>query len=219
VWVRSFDNALAVKNTACVVAGLIDRIATSKGEVDTEQLYHKARGACVIIYAEVKKTAVYTLAFICLFVALRFGARSWGRRPSDAKLIKQFYDNRNAFEKLREMLQQDAFVTRIAGDGISTAHTSAGKPEEIGFPPGRYVEYVTALKQAGALSAIRDRSELRFPVAVWGFAGKGWRIAVTWRESPPSPLIPSLDDFGKTINKWDQAYRRIEGNWYLWIIW
>src|SRR6266850_6383857 len=49
VWVRSFDNALAVKNTACVVAGLIDRIATSKGEVDTEQLYHKARGACVII--------------------------------------------------------------------------------------------------------------------------------------------------------------------------
>jgi len=28
-----------------------------------------------------------------------------------------------------------------------------------------------------------------------------------------------LDHFKKTTREWEQAYRKIDENWYLWIIW
>lgn len=75
------------------------------------------------------------------------------------------------------------------------------------------------LKKCGITNVVRDEDELRFIVAARGFAGKGYRIAITYTESKPTPLLPSLDDFKKTTHSWEQAYRHIEGNWYFWIIW
>jgi ABC-type glycerol-3-phosphate transport system permease component len=38
--------------------------------------------------------------------------------PSDATLVKQFYDNRNDFEKLRGMFQQDSNIVQVAAHGV-----------------------------------------------------------------------------------------------------
>ena len=75
------------------------------------------------------------------------------------------------------------------------------------------------LAEAGADQAIRDLQDIRFPVAGWGFASKGWRVAITYRDVPPTNSIESLDDFKKTRSGWEDAYRPITDGWYLWIIW
>jgi len=75
------------------------------------------------------------------------------------------------------------------------------------------------LRDVGASGAIRDGHDLRFPVAAWGFASHGWRIAITYRDVPPTETVKSIDKFKKGYPEWAQAYRPIEDGWYIWIIW
>jgi hypothetical protein len=167
------------------------------------------------------RTALKAFGVVLIaFLGLLLWARSCATPPRDAELVDQFRRNKQAFEVLKQMLSEDTSIRQIARFGIATTSDPVARPvHEADFPEERYQEYLRVLEKAGAQQAIRDGHDLRFPVAGWGFAGRGWRIAITWRDVPPTNTIQSLDHFEKTNREWDHAYRPIEDGWYIWIIW
>jgi hypothetical protein len=167
------------------------------------------------------------LLMACLVAALlqaAFLLNFLFERPRDAALAAQFAAHKNAFEDLRKMLREDKqLAVAYRSGGVSSTNQVLGtcSLEEAGITTVRYEAYRAKLRECGAGSIIRDEDGCRFYIAGSGFASKGYRIAVSWRDSVPNPTIRirSLDDFRKTTNAWEVAYRPLEGHWYLWIIW
>ena len=59
--------------------------------------------------------------------------------PKEAALIQNFQDHRAAFEKLRDMLQADAHLRRVAGWGVEINEPFfLGMPSDDIFPKARY---------------------------------------------------------------------------------
>jgi hypothetical protein len=141
-------------------------------------------------------------------------------RPTDASLIHQFKTSQVVFEEVKQMLKTDEQIGGVAGDYVfRTNSLVANSCAEAGISVERQKRYSDLLKQAGVRSVEREGNEIHFPVARWGAFSHGWRIAVIWTDVKPKPLIANLDDFKKTTNKWEQAYRPLGDGWYLWIIW
>jgi len=142
------------------------------------------------------------------------------KRPTDASLIHQFKTNQVVFEEVKQMLRADEQIGGVAGDYVfRTNSLVANSCAEVGISVERQKRYSDLLAQAGLQSVRRDGNEIRFPVARWGAFSHGWRIAIVWTDIEPKPTVANLDDFKKTTNKWEQAYRPLGGGWYLWIIW
>jgi hypothetical protein len=165
------------------------------------------------------------LAFAIFIAVVVFAAgtflTSGLERPKDADLVAQFAKHKAVFDELRQMLSADNSLRSIEKGGVSSMkervlHSTLA---DTGISKERYDLYVAKLQQCGVSILIHDEDEFRFAVAGSGFASKGYRIAITYTESKPTPLLPTLDDFKKTTHSWEQAYRHIEGNWYVWIIW
>jgi hypothetical protein len=157
---------------------------------------------------------VLVVGFTLLVVLLR------SKVPTDAELVGRFHTNRVVLETLRDMLKVDKQIAVVADWGINT--TNSPVPTDLavaGLSEARYQEYRSLMKRAGVLSCISSGSEYRFLVASDGWAGSGYRVAITWTEFTPDHLISSLDEFHKTKNEWEQVYRRLEDGWYLWMIW
>jgi hypothetical protein len=144
---------------------------------------------------------------------------SFSGKPSDEALVKQFREHRKEFELLREMMAKDSKIASVRDWGVSTNKWGSTPLEDAGIDEKRHTEYLGVLKRAGVKVAVRDEDEIRFAVAGSGFASKGYRIAVTYRETEPAPLLKSLDDFRKTKTESEHAYRKLDDRWYLWIIW
>jgi hypothetical protein len=164
-----------------------------------------------------RNVTMLVILMSCAFLFLWVRSRS--TPPSDSKLIKQFYDHRIDFEKLRTMLREDSKIIEVATYGISTTNRNEIDPltsEQAGLPKQRYEEYLATLKSAGASLAVHnDFNEFYFLIARWGSAGNGWGIAVISRDSEPTNQVSSLDDFRNIPSR--EVYRHIEGNWYLWM--
>jgi hypothetical protein len=152
--------------------------------------------------------------FIALIALLSYLATP----PSDKKLMAQFNAKRVHFEKLQQMLASDSNVNTVASWGV-TASTNRWSRADNVITPERRQQYTKVLAEAGTKMAIHDEEEFRFGVVAWGWAGKGWRIAYTYRTNAPTPIIQGLDGFRKTKSGMEDAYRRIDENWYLWIVW
>ena len=142
------------------------------------------------------------------------------RPPKESQLIKNFYANRAAFEKLRDMLQVDEQVYILDQRGILTTNSSG-----FHFPPygnltvDRYEVYISLLKQVGGITVRRNaESRLNVPLWVWGWAGNGKNIGICWMDQAPTNQIPTLDGhFGRDpYGKQHLAYRHVDANWYLW---
>ena len=144
-----------------------------------------------------------------------------GVPPNDATIVKQFYGHRDDFSKLRAMLEKDSSIREVGAYGVSTTNRNEIDPltpDQAGLQKGRYEEYLTTLKLAGASLAVHfDDEEFYFLVRRWGFAGEGWGIAVVSRAAVPTNQVSSLDDFSKTSWPREGAYRHVEDNWYLWM--
>jgi hypothetical protein len=160
-------------------------------------------------------------AIVGAFVYLDYSSRP----PKEAQVIANFHVHRAAFERLRDMLEADQPVGRIAEWGIEPAAEPwrAAIPPEGDFPVGRYNEYLALLKEIGGYGAFRERGKPPVPVGidVWG---SGWasdtrHIAVCWLNKPPSNQVSSLDTFYQTPKPRSPVFRHIDGNWYLWADW
>ena len=145
--------------------------------------------------------------------------------PKERELIENFYAHRSAYERLRDMLLADKEVLRVASWGVETTKSGGGKivPPEGGFPVSRYDEYLGLLRETHGFGAFRGRGDApdSVSIGVWatGWGGNTRHIHVVWRESRPSNLVTSLDDYYRTAKPRDPAFRYIDSNWYLWADW
>lgn len=124
--------------------------------------------------------------------------------PSDAALVDQFNRNRAAFLELNSML-----VTNSPANPLKETMSVWSMEHSH--------KYQALLRQAHIISVSHSGSEVRFQIAGPIVSGKGRRVAVTWTESEPDPLIGSVDDFRKLPGRPDHAYRALGNGWFLWI--
>jgi len=110
--------------------------------------------------------------------------------PKESALMANFYEHRAVYEQLRDMLQADKNLLRVASWGVETT-TSIGisKPPQGNFPPDRYGNYLELLRQVGAIGAFRGRGEPAESVSiiVWasGWAGNTRHVHICWLRQPP----------------------------------
>jgi hypothetical protein len=143
------------------------------------------------------------------------------RPPKESKLLQNFYTNRAAFEQLRDMLQADGHLRRVASWGVETTKPFfLGYPSPDVFPVDRYKQYLALLKQTGGLDASRSDGEPADPGVLvwgWGWAGTTRHIGVCWMEKAPTNQIATLDGFHNRIQYPRQVvFRHVDHNWYLW---
>jgi hypothetical protein len=178
----------------------------------------------MMAYAIMKKIFKWLTGFFLLVCLLLAGLIYWQmpHPPSDAQLVQNFQAHRAAFEKLRDMLQADPHLRRVADWGVDLEDpVFLGKPTDAQFSTNRYQQYLSLLKEAGGLMASRDEGPHANPyIFVWayGFGGDTRHISVCWLDTPPDNQVSSLDDqkipAGST-NRPD-IYRHIDQDWYLW---
>ena len=144
-----------------------------------------------------------------------------GGPPKETKLIQNFHAHRASFERLRDMLQADPQLHRLADWGV---HTDKGifKPPDGDFPIERYDKYLALLKEVGGIGAARNEGADADPtVLLWatGFAGDAAHVGICWLEKEPDRQVASLDQYyrdHKCPPGTGAVYRRIDGNCYLW---
>jgi hypothetical protein len=143
--------------------------------------------------------------------------------PGQETLINNFQAHRAAYERLRNMLQQDEQIGRVGSSGVETTN-SAGMsiPPKGDFPLDRYNEYLSLLKAVGGTAASRSRAEhpnLCTYVWGWGWAGYTRHAAICWLAQEPSNQVDDLDGFEKSPrgdgDKRRFIYKHIDENWYI----
>ena len=176
-----------------------------------------------IIKPPVRRTG--TKSYI-LFLLAAFGVLllvAWFIRPKppkESELLQNFHAHRTAYEHLRDMLQADAQIERLADWGVATTNAGPRVPPAGDFPVERYRDYMRLLKEVGGLAASRSEGEHADPsilVWAWGWAGKTRHIGICWLEQAPTNQIAALDGYrSRRYPERVVAYRHIDGNWYLW---
>ena len=137
-------------------------------------------------FQSVKKT-FKRLTIGLLFVVLAIGGCIYflaPRPPKEAKLIQNFNEHRIAFEQLRDMLQADTNLSRVASWGVETQKPFfLGYPSEKYFPMKRFNQYLGLLKQANGYVGVRfEGDQAGVGIIVWGsgFAGDTRHIWISW---------------------------------------
>jgi hypothetical protein len=170
----------------------------------------RVKRIAIIVSAIAGTLAILVLWFFCS-----------GRPPREAKLIQNFYAHRASFERLKDMLQADKQLDRLADWGV---HTDKGisKPPAGDFPIDRYNKYLALLRETGAIGVARgEGAHADLTVLLWatGFAGETAHVGICWMETEPVRQVASLDRYyrdHKSPDGSEDIYRRIDGNWYLW---
>jgi hypothetical protein len=166
---------------------------------------------------------IFRIILACLSVCAVLGCAG---EPKDAGLIKNFQDHRQEFEALRVMIIHDQGLHRVDADW-----TDPADPSTIGITPGRIAEYRAIFRKLGIPRGFSNYSgSIELLAHCEGIAVSGSSEGYCWLASPPEKLVSSLDEFrakqsdeyGKFLehkpNSWQKhgnAYRHIEGNWYL----
>jgi hypothetical protein len=149
------------------------------------------------------------LAIAVLIVVAVFGGCIYcfaPRPPKEAALIQNFNEHRIAFEQLRDMLQADTNLSRVASWGVETRKPFfLGYPSENNFPMEHFNQYLALLKQVNGYVGVRygeDRADVGIIVWGSGFAGDTRHIWISWMNEAPT-------------NQGSVAFKQIDQNWYL----
>jgi hypothetical protein len=165
--------------------------------------------------------------FLCSVLALSGGfvyIRSRSTPPRERKLIENFYAHRTAYDRLRDMLEADQHLLRVAKWGVETTESvGVHVPPEGKFPISRYNEYLALLRETGGNLAFRGRGEHpeSVGVGVWaaGWGGDSRHIDVVWMDHEPPNRVANLDDYYQDSARPRRVFRHIDGNWYFWADW
>jgi hypothetical protein len=167
--------------------------------------------------------AIFLLLFAVL-VGLLLYVRSANKPPAEGELISNFQTHRATYERLRDMLEADKQLLRVATWGVETTESVGIRiPPEGGFPVGRYHEYLTLLREVGGIGAFRGKGEHAESVSVlvWasGFGGDTRHVQICWVNHEPTNTVASLTDYYQTPKPRHPVFRHIDGNWYIWADW
>jgi hypothetical protein len=138
------------------------------------------------------------------------------QRVTESKTIENFNTHRAAYERLRDMLQEEEELLTVNNHwGISKHGLVYNIPPAGGFPVDRYKEYLALLKETGANSAYRHEG-LNPDVSI---GGDRRHASVVWMNRGPGELVTSLEEYSQTPPPHHPKYRHLDGNWYLWANW
>jgi hypothetical protein len=169
----------------------------------------------------VKRIAIRLLPVAALLAGLILWFHWSTRPPDEAKLVKNFHMHRASFESLRDMLETDTQIHRLAEWGVQT-DKGISKPPAGDFPVERYNKYLSLLKDVGGVGAGRDEGAHANPVVLlWGtgFGGDAAHVGICWMDDPPTREVSSLNqyyrDHKSPVGKgW--VCQHIDQQWYLW---
>ncbi len=150
------------------------------------------------------------------------------QHPTDERLIAIFQGKRLEFEALREMIQSDEYLERVAPDFVRPEDYEAARisPERI----RDYRRLFSSLRLQGGVTAYSDRNQVvTFIASAVGLGISGSAKGYEWRATPPeivsdafhgARLCGDLDSYikankGKHNLPISSIFRHIEGNWYL----
>jgi|CXWL01.1.fsa_nt_gi hypothetical protein len=128
------------------------------------------------------------------FVVAMAGSLIASIRPTHEDLARRFREHRSDYETLRDTAIQKGPLQNCGAARPVDCPTLSANPE----------------------------GSVWFSLASWGTANNGWRMSLVWCKTPPQPLISSINDFKRGDggrSHWDTAFSRIEGDWYLAIVW
>jgi hypothetical protein len=133
-----------------------------------------------------------------------------------------FKQHRAEFEKLRQLIASDKGLVRVAED-----FTYPSDPAQVGISMERINEYRKLLANVGCphgLLAAPARPGIYFYHSTRGLSiGGGSAKGFCYREDPQrlegNPVFVSDTDAYRAEhrNEHFSAFRRIEGNWYIWL--
>jgi len=172
------------------------------------------------LWIRVKWVGGILLLFVAVLCGLFVYVFPSGKPPKERKVVENFYAHRTAYERLRDMLQEDKQLLRVAGWGVETSTSGPHRVEPGGdFPINRYNEYLMLLSQIGGKGAFRARGEHPdlVGVLVWatGWGGDTRHVEICWIDHEPTNQVASLDDYYQMPKPRRPVFRHIDGNWYL----
>lgn len=178
--------------------------------------YWKRNGVSIdspMLHRNSKLLRHYGLSLMWTLVSL-----GCARPPADSDLEARFRSNRQAFEQMARMVEEDRHLTRIAPNYTWLDDDISWPRPNIGLSLERWNLYRRLFKETGATAGILRPigSRTTFLIAysfglVTGSTDKGY--AFCW--DPLAPLFPSLDRRPGDLKKGQPAFKRLEDNWYI----
>jgi hypothetical protein len=131
--------------------------------------------------------------------------------PTDAALRARFTAHRAEFERLRQMFDADAGLSRVGSD-----FTRPEDPASVGVGAARLAGYRSLFAVLGLADGIErgPEDEIWFRASSSGLSVSGSAKGFVWTASIPDPLVDRLDGYSEDGHSFT-AYSRIDGNWYL----
>jgi adenine C2-methylase RlmN of 23S rRNA A2503 and tRNA A37 len=155
-----------------------------------------------------RKIKQQSLSIYFSFITLLF-LTACSQVPTDSTMIENFNEHKAAFKNLVKMIKHDKGVNSISIDTYD-------KNDIKNISGKRLNKYQRILQNIGA-SSIKIDSEHKYIILGY-YGSKTIKKYVYTEDFKPHPIFKSLD---KGINdklkkeKQHQAYRHIEGNWYI----
>ncbi len=154
----------------------------------------------------------FSLFLLCLLLS------GCGSRPSDEMLIRNFQENREAFQSLFHQFNNEKGIEKISLDSIS--------PKNAEISDEKLNRYRMLLKELGVLQIYKinlkdsHRIFIHFFVYSRGLSITGESKSYLYATEKPGLLVENLDDYYIQRRKTKEflsyvAYRYITDNWYL----
>ena len=157
--------------------------------------------------------AASVLATPALVTVALWGAYQSRQPPSDQQLLRNFNRNRITFNELAQMTQADKELTRVDYDW-----TQPSDPRTVGVSAERIRKYRYLLNSINVHRGFQSDTShnVEFMYYATGSAissdtNKGY----TYLTVPPKQTLNTLDDCQPDEKNGVEAYRHIEGHWYL----
>lgn len=148
-----------------------------------------------------------------LVTAMLWEAWQLGQPPSDRQLLDNFKRHRATFNELAQMTQIDKSLARVDYNW-----TDPSDPQKIGVSPARIARYRSLLESVGLHRGFYTHGLADTEFIAYGQGSamssdtfKGYMYLAT----PPKLVLRSLDECQPDAKNGTEAYRHIEGHWYL----
>lgn len=143
-------------------------------------------------------------------VTNRFAAK----HPTDQAMLKNWRAHKNEFEHLRQMYSADKQLASVTATSAYPFHDAG----EIGINANRlaeYRDYFQKLRLTNGIYGDDGKERVWFRASDQGFAMTATIKGYVFTKLKPEVLVEGLDNFRFKEGQGTQAYRHIEGDWYL----
>lgn len=156
---------------------------------------------------------------LCLILLAAFLVRCSSAAPSDETLLETFGEHQDGFETLVSMFAEDIALEKVARN-----YTRPSNIRELGVSRQRMQSYRDLLRELDLLSIERSQETILLTAYAGGaFPDDGVYKGYAYFPNEVSErvchsVIDDLDNFRWSPNQVTSACRRIDKNWFLWLL-